>query len=86
MIDYDLPMIDQDKNELFKLEFLFVDNEKNDIVNYIEIFKEMGPKKKITSIAELTSSVVRIQALVRGMLDRKYAADLKMKGAGMIAS
>ena len=77
MIDYDLPMIDQDKNELLDLEFMFIDNEKNDVVNYMAILKELGPKQKSVSLSDITRFVVKIQALARGVIDRKLAERMR---------
>ena len=77
MIDYDLPMIDQDKNELLDLEFMFIDNEKNDVVNYMAILKELGPKLKSVSLSDITRFVVKIQALARGVIDRKLAERMR---------
>ena len=60
MVDYDLPMIDSDKDELLSKHLMVRDKENNELVLYQELLKDYGPKKRIVSNVELTHFVVKI--------------------------
>ena len=60
MIDYDLPIVDKDKSELLGHKFLFEDKEQQENINYMELFKEVGPKRKPISLESLVSMSVKI--------------------------
>jgi len=60
MIDYDLPMVDSDKEELIRQNFLIYDKENNEMINYLELLKDVGPRKKVVNYEELTKHVIRI--------------------------
>ena len=65
MIDYDLPLVNSDMVELNKKKYLFLDAEKNELVSYALLFKDLSPKQKIASVVDLSRHVIRIQAMVR---------------------
>lgn len=60
MVDYDLTIIDSDAKELRDLKYLVLDTEKNELVNYLKLFKDLEPKKKAANVEDLTRFVVRI--------------------------
>ena len=53
MIDYDMPFVMSDKEEMHKQGLIIEDKEKNEFIKYREVFDIISPKHKSTSIAEL---------------------------------
>ncbi len=65
MIDYDLPLVNSDMVELNKKKYLFLDSEKNELIAYALLFKDLSPKQKIDSVVDLSKHVIKIQAMIR---------------------
>ena len=80
MVDYDLPMVDSDKRELLAQKLLFVDKEGNEMVSFLELLEDLGPKPSTVGAAELALMATRIQAAARGMLARRFARELRDGG------
>lgn len=53
-------MVDSDKEELIRQNFLIYDKENNEMINYLELLKDVGPRKKVVNYEELTKHVIRI--------------------------
>ena len=61
MIDYELPMVDADKKDLLNKNFMFYDNQKNELINFAELMESVNPRQKKTlSTAKLAKFVVEI--------------------------
>lgn len=80
MVDYDLTIIDSDAKELKEQKYLVLDTEKNELVNYLKLFKDLEPQKKAANVEDVTKFVVRIQAIVRGRRARRLTDDLRAGG------
>ena len=77
MGDYGLPMVDADKRELTERKFMLIDDEGNEMIAYMELMKDLGPKKKARSMEELAAAATKMQRVARGFLARKLAAELR---------
>ena len=60
MIDYDMPFVMSDKEEMHKQGLIIEDKEKNEFIKYREVFDMISPKQKSTSLAELSQVAVFI--------------------------
>ena len=80
MVDYDLPMVDSDKRELLGAKLLFHDKDGNEMVSFLELLEDLGPKPTTVGAAELARMAIRIQAAARGMLARRFARELRDGG------
>jgi hypothetical protein len=72
MIDYDLPLVDFDRQELYKKAIAMKDSEGNEFIKYKELLEEVKPRKKqSTDIKQLERLVTKVQAVWRGHVIRK---------------
>ena len=71
MVDYDLPMIESDLQELRDKKYLFEDSDRNELIKYMNLIHEAAPKSKIgTDMGKVAVFAVRMQAVIRGFLAR----------------
>lgn len=75
MVDYDLPMIETDLQELRSKNFLFEDSDRNELVKYMDMINDAAPRSKIgLDMGSVALLVAKIQALARGFLTRQQLA------------
>ena len=58
MIDYDLGFEDHDRDELAAEQYILVDKEKNELVDYQKIFKDFNPKQMTLNLANLAKYAI----------------------------
>lgn len=72
MIDYDLPLMETDLQDLRKKGMTLKDNQGNEYIRYKEILTVAKPKRVIAADThELNRLIAKIQALWRGYQQRK---------------
>jgi hypothetical protein len=77
MIDYDLPFVDHDKQEMRKEGFIVEDKEKNEMVRYQDLFEKVGPKQKAANLQELSRVVTVVQRYWRGFMARRFVKTIR---------
>lgn len=76
MVDYGLPLMNQDTDELLASNVFTKDAEKQVLVDYKKLIKEVTPKeKKYTNSAALIGAAIKIQKVFRGYMYRKRLAE-----------
>jgi len=77
MIDYDIPLVDFDVQELRKKSFMTKDSQGNEYVKYQSLLEEVKPKQVATTdLKTLTRLVTKVQASWRAFVCRKQYAKM----------
>lgn len=79
MVDYGLPLLNQDTDDLLKRGLFVKDADKQTIVKYKDLLREVIPeKKRYGNPAAMVKAAVMIQKVFRGYIYRKkYAAQIE---------